>query len=70
LSPSDIQQISDSVLYISKLPTAQRDAVRLIYNEAFNEQVRVMLYFSVVAWLASLMLWEKKMKTAKDIAGY
>lgn len=58
------------MLFIAKLPEAQRDAVRLAYNEAFNEQFRVMLYFSAVVWLASLLLWERKMKTARDIAGY
>jgi hypothetical protein len=70
LSPSQMQKISDSVLYITRLPEAQRDAVRLAYNDAFNEQFRVMLYFSAVVWLASLLLWERKMKTARDIEGY
>lgn len=62
--------MADSVQYIATLPEAQRDAVRLAYNEAFNEQFRVMLYFSAAVWLASLLLWERKMKTARDIAGY
>lgn len=70
LSPSQIQEISNSLLYIAKLPEAQRDAVRLAYNDAFNEQFRVMLYFSAVVWLSSLLLWERKMKTARDIEGY
>ncbi|OIW28775.1 MFS general substrate transporter [Coniochaeta ligniaria NRRL 30616] len=70
LSPSQMQEISDSLSYIAKLPEAQRDAVRLAYNEAFNEQFRVMLYFSAVVWLACLLLWERKMKTVRDIEGY
>lgn len=70
LTPSEIRQVSDSVFFINTLPAAQRDAVRLVYNEAYNEQLRVMLYFSIVVWVASLSLWERNMKTAKDVQGY
>jgi hypothetical protein len=57
-------------LFIATLPDAKRDAVRLIYNDAFNDQLRVMLYFSVGVWLSCLLMWERKLKTASDIAGY
>jgi hypothetical protein len=62
--------MSESALFIGTLPEPQRDAVRVAYSEAFDAQFRVMLYFTAAAWAASLLLWERNMKTARDIEGY
>ncbi|KAB5513119.1 drug resistance transporter EmrB/QacA subfamily [Coniochaeta sp. 2T2.1] len=70
LDPEQIKAISDSALFIGTLPEATRDAVRLAYSEAFNEQFRVMLYFAAAVWSATLLMWERRMRTARDIEGY
>lgn len=70
LTPAELQAISDSVQFVNGLPDTIREAVRKVFCDGYNEQLRVMLYFSVGAWLSTLLLWEKKLKRAKDIEGY
>ncbi|KAI1374025.1 drug resistance transporter EmrB/QacA subfamily [Hypoxylon crocopeplum] len=70
LSPSDIQQISDSVQYINTLPDTTRDAVRQVFADGFNAELRVMMYFSVAVWIFALALWERRLRSAATVEGY
>ncbi|KAI0379308.1 drug resistance transporter EmrB/QacA subfamily [Hypomontagnella monticulosa] len=70
LSPADIQQISDSVQYVNTLPDATRDAVRQVFADGFNTQLRAMMYFSVVVWIFAATLWERKLRSSAAIEGY
>ncbi|KAI6085737.1 drug resistance transporter EmrB/QacA subfamily [Hypoxylon rubiginosum] len=70
LSPSDIQEISNSVQYVNTLPDETRDAVRQVFADGFNEQMRVMMYFSVVVFVFSLALWERRLRSAATVEGY
>ncbi|XXG99476.1 hypothetical protein Hte_005815 [Hypoxylon texense] len=70
LSPSDIQQIANSVQYVNTLPDETRDAVRQVFADGFNAQMRVMMYFSVVVFVLSLALWERRLRNAATVEGY
>ncbi|KAI0888580.1 drug resistance transporter EmrB/QacA subfamily [Annulohypoxylon maeteangense] len=70
LSPTDIQQISDSVQYINTLPDATRDAVRQVFADGYSSQLRVMMYFSAVVWIFAATLWERKLRSAATMEGY
>ena len=70
LSPADIQQIADSVQYVNTLPDATRDAVRQVFADGFNTQLRAMMYFSVVVWIFAATLWERKLRSSAAIEGY
>ena len=70
LTPSERLAISDSVQNIKMLPGETRDAVRQVFSDGYSAQLRVMLYFSIVVWLLTLLLWERKPRTAKSIEGY
>jgi len=70
LSPVEIDSILDSALAISKLPTDTQRNVQDIFNKGYNFQLRVMLYVSLAVWLSTLLLWERKPRTAKNIKGY
>ncbi|OTB13104.1 hypothetical protein K445DRAFT_169866 [Daldinia sp. EC12] len=70
LSPADIKQISDSVQHINTLPDTTRDAVRQVFADGFNMQLRVMMYFSVAVWVFAASLWERKLRSAAKVEGY
>ncbi|KAI0161912.1 drug resistance transporter EmrB/QacA subfamily [Hypoxylon sp. FL1284] len=70
LNPSDIQKISESVQYVNDLPDATRDAVRQVFADGFNAQMRVMMYFSVVVFVLSLTLWERRLRNSAGVEGY
>ncbi|KAI0109798.1 drug resistance transporter EmrB/QacA subfamily [Daldinia grandis] len=70
LNPADIKQILDSVQYINALPDASRDAVRQIFADGFNSQLRVMMYFSAAVWVFAVTLWERKLRSAANVQGY
>ncbi|OTB00543.1 hypothetical protein M426DRAFT_324209 [Hypoxylon sp. CI-4A] len=70
LSPTDIEQISDSVQYINTLPEETRDAVRQVFADGYSEQLRVMMYFSAAVWVFAATLWERKLRSAATIQGY
>ena len=61
LSPQQTTAILQSVSSVSDLgnPAAEK-AVRKVFAEAYNEQMRVMTYFSAVVFLAALLTWEKR----------
>jgi hypothetical protein len=70
LTSGDIQQISNSLQYINTLPDGVRDAVRQVFADGYNEQLRVMTYFSAVVWISSVLLWERKLRSVTDAQGY
>ena len=63
-----MQQVSQSILFVNGLPDATRDAVRQVFADGYNSQMRAMLYFSAATWLcAAVLLWEKKLRTIVDV---
>ncbi|KAL7627255.1 hypothetical protein AAE478_001444 [Parahypoxylon ruwenzoriense] len=70
LSPWDIMQISDSVQYVNTLPDDTREAVRQVFADGFNAQMRVMMYFNVAVWIFALTLWERRLRSAATVEGY
>lgn len=68
LTSSEMQQVSQSLSFVSSLPDATRDAVREVFAEGYNTQMRAMLYFSAATWLcAAVLLWEKRLRTIVDV---
>ncbi|CAJ2514279.1 Uu.00g023980.m01.CDS01 [Anthostomella pinea] len=67
LPPEDIKQISDSVQFINTLPETTRDAVRRVFADGYNAQLRVMTYFSAAVWICALLLWENRPRSAATI---
>jgi hypothetical protein len=70
LAPPEVDSILDSAQSITSLSPDTRRAVQDVFNKGYNLQLRVMLFVSVVVWLSSLLLWERKPRTAKDVKGY
>ena len=63
LSPQQTTTILQSVSSVSDFgdPAAEK-AVRKVFAEAYNQQMRVMTYFSAVVFLAALLTWEKRLR--------
>lgn len=70
LTPAEMQAISNSVQNIEMLRPETRNAVRAAFGEGYAHQLRSMLYFSSVVLLAITLLWERKFKRSRDMAGY
>ncbi|KAK8042373.1 hypothetical protein PG994_012856 [Apiospora phragmitis] len=65
--PLEMQQVAQSLSFVNSLPDATRDAVRQVFVDGYNSQMRAMLYFSAATWLcAALLLWEKNLRTVDD----
>ncbi|KAK8080260.1 major facilitator superfamily domain-containing protein [Apiospora hydei] len=68
LTPMEMQQVAQSLSFVNGLPDATRDAVRQVFADGYNSQMRAMLYFSAATWVfAALLLWEKKLRTVVDV---
>ncbi|KAK6852975.1 hypothetical protein PG995_011526 [Apiospora arundinis] len=68
LSPSEMQQVSHSLSFLNSLPDATRDAVRQVFADGYNSQMRAMLYFSAATWLcAVVLLWEEKPRSITSV---
>jgi hypothetical protein len=65
-----IAAIADSIEAINALPSATQLAVRATFNDAYNFQMQIMLPFCFIALAATALLWEKKLRRAKDVRGY
>ncbi|KAF6815326.1 major facilitator superfamily transporter [Colletotrichum sojae] len=70
LTPAEMQAVSNSVQNIETLRPETRNAVRSAFGEGYAHQLRSMLYFSSVVLLAITLLWERKLKRSRDMAGY
>ncbi|GKT93539.1 MFS multidrug transporter protein [Colletotrichum tofieldiae] len=70
LDPSEMQAISTSVRFIEALPSPTRTAVRSVFNEGYNLQLRTMLYFSAVVLVSMTLMWDRNLKRAHDMTGY
>ncbi|KZL85372.1 mfs multidrug transporter protein [Colletotrichum incanum] len=70
LDASEMQAISNSVQFIETLPSPTRSAVRSVFNEGYNVQLRTMLYFSAVVLVSMTLMWDRNLKRARDMTGY
>lgn len=70
LTPSEMQSISDSVQFMDSLPAPTRTAVRSVFSEGYNKQLRTMLYFSVAVLVSLTLMWDRNLKRARDMKGY
>lgn len=60
LSPQQVTNILQSVSSISDLDAITEKAVRRVFAEGYSQQMRIMTGFSGVAFLASLLAWERR----------
>lgn len=60
LSPQQITGVLQSVSSISNLDASAEKAVRRVFAEGYNQQMRIMTYFSAVVFLVSLLTWERR----------
>ena len=68
LSPQQIATVLQSVSSISDLDASAEKAVRQVFAEGYNQQMRIMTYFSAVVFLVSLLTWEKQPRRIKRIS--
>lgn len=63
-----MQQVAQALSFVNSLPDATQEAVRQVFADGYNNQMRAMLYFSVANWLcAALLLWEKRLRNVADV---
>ena len=62
LDPSELQSISDSFSTINTLDEVRRVAVRKVFARGYNQQMRIMTYFNIIVFLASLLILEKQLR--------
>ena len=60
LPPQQISGILQSVSSISDLDATAEKAVRRVFAEGYNQQMRIMTYFSAVVFFVSLLAWERR----------
>lgn len=60
LSPQQISGVLQSVSSISDLDASAEKAVRRVFAEGYNQQMRIVTYFSAAVFLVSLLMWEKR----------
>ncbi|KAM7213961.1 Major facilitator superfamily domain containing protein [Rhypophila decipiens] len=60
LTPSQVGALLQSFQSIEHLPPGVQNEVRNVYGAAYGEQMRVMLYFSVVAMVSLVLLAERR----------
>ena len=59
LDPARIKSLEQSLNNISTLSPANQRLVQKMYSDAFNEQMRICTYISVVALLAAIATYQK-----------
>lgn len=64
LTSDQISQISDSVEIIGDLDPNKKAFVRQVFADGYNDQMRIMTYVSAAVFLASLLLLERRPRTA------
>ena len=60
LTPSQVAALLQSFQSINQLPPDIQNEVRNVYGAAYGQQMRVMLYFSIVALLSLVLLAERR----------
>jgi len=60
LTPSQVAALLQSFQSINQLPQNIQNEVRNVYGAAYGQQMRVMLYFSIVALLSLVLLAERR----------
>ena len=71
LSQQEVTGILQSVSSISNLDTTADKAVRRVFAEGYNQQMRIMTYFSAVVFIVSLLAWERRprrVETASEMS--
>lgn len=63
--PKELQAISQNLSSIQNLDPAQRQAVRDAFAVGYNKQMQLLTGFSGVAFLVSLLIWERKVRVVK-----
>lgn len=61
----ELQEISQNLSSIQNLDPAQRQAVRDAFAVGYNKQMQLLTGFSGVAFLVSLLIWERKVRVVK-----
>jgi hypothetical protein len=64
LTGEQVAKILLSSESIGLLPSEARDRTRVLYADAYSEQMRVMLYFSIAAVLSLVLLIERPPRRA------
>ena len=59
LSPEQLSQLSQFSGSISQFPPEQAMAARLIYNDAYNLQMRIVMGFAVASLVMSLLAFRR-----------
>lgn len=62
LTPEQLSSLIKTAQTLESLPPALRATVRQVYGEGYNRQMEVLIAFSAASMLATLMMWEKKLR--------
>ena len=60
LSSNQINAVLQSITTIEALPAELQLPVRLVFGQAYNLQIRILMGFSIAQFAATLLLWRKK----------
>jgi hypothetical protein len=60
LTPEQAQAVLQSSSAINSLPVELRHQVRIVFAEAYNLQLKVLIAFSAAQIPAALLMWQKK----------
>lgn len=62
LSPEQLHGLLQSAQLIKTLPPDAQEVVRQVYGKGYNEEMQALTAFGGAAVLATLMMWEKKLR--------
>ena len=62
LDPEQLSDLLKTAQTLETLPPAVQRIVREIYGEGYNRQLQIMTAFSAASMLATLMMWEKRLR--------
>lgn len=68
LIPDQVASILLSSSNIGLLPPQEQTRTRIVFADAYSQQMRLMLYFSIVAMFSLLLLVERRPRRVVDIA--
>lgn len=60
LSADEVELLLDSSSMIDSLPISVQSTVRLVYAEAYNLQMKILMGFSAAQIPAAVLMWRKK----------
>ncbi|OKL56913.1 hypothetical protein UA08_07740 [Talaromyces atroroseus] len=59
LTPAQISDLQTDTGVLSILNEAEREAVRVTYNKAFDSSMRICLYFAAASLVVNIFIWQK-----------